>query len=205
VISFATAVAAADALAARAARFDPAIGSELAAFQGKLVLVEMAGVDLAFCLFPGAAGLGLGTAYEGEPHAVIRGAPLALAGLLLGNEREDSLFSGDVSISGDIGLVNRLQKVLRGMGIDWEEHIAQFTGDFAARKLTRVGRALRAWGRDAHARLEQDMSEYLHDEARAVPTGGAVEQFMAGVDRLRSDVDRLEQRIRRLRKNAAQG
>ena len=43
-----------------------------------------------------------------------------------------------------------------------------------------------------------DLTEYLQEEARVVPTRMGLEAFMDDIDTLRSDVDRLAARVDRL-------
>ena len=46
--------------------------------------------------------------------------------------------------------------------------------------------------------LQQDISEYLQEEARLLPARIEVGYFLAEVDQLRADVDRLSERVERL-------
>ena len=46
--------------------------------------------------------------------------------------------------------------------------------------------------------MEQNITEYLQEESRALPSRYEVESFRSKVDTLRDDVDRLAARIQRL-------
>jgi ubiquinone biosynthesis protein UbiJ len=46
--------------------------------------------------------------------------------------------------------------------------------------------------------LAGNVSEYLQEEGRDLPTPTEVDEFLAGVDQLRDDVERLEARLARL-------
>ena len=46
--------------------------------------------------------------------------------------------------------------------------------------------------------LAQDITEYLQEEARWLPTRTEVNYFLNDIDELRSDVDRVDARIQRL-------
>jgi ubiquinone biosynthesis protein UbiJ len=80
----------------------------------------------------------------------------------------------------------------------WEEQLSHITGDIIARQIGNVARLSGKFISDSRNTLEQDVSEYLQEEARLLPTHTEVNDFLEDVDQLRSDVDRLNARIERL-------
>ena len=59
----------------------------------------------------------------------------------------------------------------------------------------RFARDATEFGRRAGDAFARNVSEYLSEESRDVPTRVEVEEFLEGVDRLREAVDRLEARV----------
>ena len=57
-------------------------------------------------------------------------------------------------------------------------------------------RNISQWGRDASSTLQQNVSEYLQEESRAVPSRYEAEEFRGQVDALRDDVARFEARLK---------
>jgi ubiquinone biosynthesis protein UbiJ len=116
----------------------------------------------------------------------------------LGNSTEKTLFSGAVSIDGDVETGQAFKAILDEMDIDWEEQLSRLTGDVIAHQLTnmtrRAGKAL------GHSRrtLEQDIGEYLQEELRVLPARIETGNFSAAVTRISIDADRLAARIKRL-------
>jgi len=180
---------------------DPEAPARFSALEGRVVGVELRGLDLRFFILPGHSFQVLGD-YAGEADAWISGTPLALLRLGTADERGRPLFTGDVEIRGDIDLGRRFQALLEAVDIDWEEHLSRLTGDVVAHQVGNAVRDTLAWGRKAADSLGQDLSEYLREESRLLPTRDEVEQFLAEVDTLREDVDRLEARLRRLQGRA---
>ncbi len=176
---------------------DPAAGPALAALEGRVVALELEGLNLRLYLLPGAGGLQVLGRYEGEPDTVIRGSPLDLLGLALG-EGPRRMFQGKVRIEGDTETGNRLQALLRDLEIDWEAMLARLTGDLAAHQIVRLARAGRDQIRRTGSALARDLSEYLQEELRLLPARIEVDNFLEDVDHLRADTDRLEARIERL-------
>ena len=59
-------------------------------------------------------------------------------------------------------------------------------------------RVSRKWSRDTVISLQDDVSEYLREEARLLPVQYETDRFNAEVDALRAHRDRLQARIARL-------
>ncbi|MEZ5541193.1 MAG: SCP2 sterol-binding domain-containing protein [Pseudomonadota bacterium] len=177
---------------------DPDNRARMAALEGRCIGIDITGLGLQLYLYPGDHGLHVSSTHEGPPDTMLHGSPLALARLGLGSDSGAPLFSGAVTISGDVETGQEFKAILDAMDIDWEEQLARLTGDAIARRLgnaaRRAGRVLR------HGRLtlEQDIGDYLREELRLLPARIEIENFAADVARLRTDTDRLAARIRRL-------
>lgn len=177
---------------------DPEIRDRLGELTGKVILVELLGLDVRLFFFPHAQGVQVLSHYEGEPDTVLRGAPLSLLRLSLSPKPADELFAGGVDLHGDTATGQAFQNILRDLNLDWEELLSRLTSDDVAHQ---TGRLLRSVGNQLHRTgrtLEMNVSEYLHEEASLLVNHHRVEDFLHAVDDLRSDTDRLEARIQRL-------
>lgn len=172
--------------------------ARLGELNGKVIAVELRGLDLTLTMAPHGGGIQLLKDYAGTPDTLISGTPLALARVGAGGDR-GALFSGEVEIRGDVPLGQRFEAVLREIDIDWEEQLSQVVGDVAAHQVGNLVRDTLAWGTKSADTLRRDLSEYLQEESRQVPHPAEVEAFVAAVDTLRDDTARLEARIKRLR------
>lgn len=178
---------------------DPRAAAELARFHGRVVGFEILGVGLRFFLVPDAAGrLQVLAGTGGEPDCLMRGTPLDLARSALARHKEDALFSRRVEIRGDTDLARSFSDVLAQLEIDWEEQLSKLTGDVVAHEAGNKVRAAARWARRTGKVAEQDLREYLQEEARLVPSRFEVEEWQDEVDRLRDDVERLAARVARL-------
>jgi ubiquinone biosynthesis protein UbiJ len=179
---------------------DPHTGARLARLQGKLIAVELRGTGITLTLQPTGEGkLRLMGDYDGEVDTTLRGAPFSLLRMGMGRAGE-GMFSGEVEIDGDVELGTQIQRVFEKLDIDWEEHLSRLTGDIVAHQLGNTVRGLFAWGQRAIDHLGRDVADYLQEESDTLPVDWEVEEFIKGVDTLRSDVDRIEARVRRLNK-----
>lgn len=177
---------------------DPDTLERLRALNGKVIAIELQGLDVTLYLIPTDAGLSVFGHFEGEPDTTLRGTPVGMLRMGLAENAGDSFFAGDVEISGDVELGTQFRDILDDLDIDWEEHLSHITGDVVAHKVGNLLRDAVDWGRKTLDTLGRDGAEYLQEESRDLPTRGEMEAFLAAVDTLRSDVDRLEARIKRL-------
>jgi len=178
---------------------DPYTAQRLGRLEGKVIAVRLRGLDMTFYLAPQHNGLKVMSHYAGPPDTVLTGSPFDLARMGSG----EGFSAGQVSIDGDVELGQRIQQIIGGLDIDWEEHLSRVTGDVVAHKVGNAARSFFAWTRSAVDKLGRDGAEYVQDDLRLTPTWQEAEVYFAAVDEVRSDCDRLEARIRRLHKQLA--
>jgi ubiquinone biosynthesis accessory factor UbiJ len=178
---------------------EPAAGARLASLDGRVIALELRGLDLKLVFRVQGQGIAFIEAPEQIPDTVLRGTPIGIARLGIGRgNATGTLFSGDVEISGDVETGQAFKAVLDAIDIDWEEQLARLTGDVLAHQLGNAARHTGRWLDHARLTLEQDLSEYLQEELRVVPTRIEIENLIEDIGRLGMDADRLEARLRRL-------
>ena len=109
------------------------------------------------------------------------------------------MFAGRLEIQGDTDLAQGFSDVLARLDIDWEEQLSKLTGDVVAHEAGKAVRAAGHWAERTGTIAEQDLREYLQEEAREVPSRAEVDAFGTDVNTLRDDVERLAARVRRLK------
>lgn len=175
---------------------DPVTLQRLGELAGHEIRIDCSGPEWHLFLLPHNRGIDLLTTSAGEPDACIRGSALNLARLpYAGNE---VLFGHGVEIEGDSGLVHRLQRILADSHVDWEAWLADLIGDTAAHPLANLLRSAARQLRYGSSSLVHNIEEYLHEEARLLPTRVEIDIWQEGVEELRDATDRLEARITRL-------
>lgn len=98
-------------------------------------------------------------------------------------------FQHPVEIIGDVSNVEQLRDI--ASSFDFEEYISQFIGDVVAHKGMLHVKNLRRCAKDVIENLKGQTQEYVHFEAKTLPTKKQVEQFYRDIAVLRDDVDRL--------------
>lgn len=139
--------------------------------------------------------LHLSALHEGNVTASLRGSATALLGLLLRRGPTESLHGANVELTGDTAFVQQLQALLRDLDIDWEYHLSRVVGDIptqaAADSMHKAGAELRRAG----ARVRENVSEYLHEEAGILPRAGELEAFYNDIADLKLRAERLQARV----------
>ncbi len=105
--------------------------------------------------------------------------------------------NGSIELTGNVETAQAFQQLMTYGRPDLEEELSGIIGDVAAHGIGDVARNVGRWGRDAKSIMEQNITEYLQEESRALPSRYEVESFRRKVDTLRDDVDRLAARIQR--------
>ena len=174
---------------------DPDTLGRLSRLSGKVVGVELRGMDLNFAVALRADGVQLLQSHE-APDCVLSGLPLSMLRTAAGDNR--AFFEKAVEIRGDMDLGQRIKHLLAGIEVDWEEHLSRLTGDVLAHQVGNVVRGVQRWATQSADSLGRNVSEYLQEEHRDLPSRIEVEDFLDDVDRLRADAARLETRIAHL-------
>jgi len=164
---------------------------------GNVIEVEVKGLAAPFFVAFTTDGVRVVGQHAAGAHASIRGAPLALLRIAVTKDRK-SLFSGDVVIDGDAELVQRVQSLLAGVDIDWEEHLSRLVGDVASHQIGTMANLIQTRLLGAGRSVSKDVAEYVTEEQRILPSRYEVDSFLRQIDFLRADADRIEQRIERL-------
>jgi ubiquinone biosynthesis protein UbiJ len=161
---------------------------------GNVVAVRVRDTALATYFHIGDDSLTMTGRYESEPDVVIQGSLLSLARLATPSATE-AIRDGSVSLQGDAQVAQSFQQLLRYARPDLEEELSGIFGDAAAHSLGTFARRAREWGEGARETMQQNISEYLQEESRAIPGRHEVNRFQREVETLRDDVARFEARL----------
>jgi ubiquinone biosynthesis protein UbiJ len=188
-----------EALLNQAIRLDPRTPQRLARMHGKVICLQLRGLNTALYLIPEPNGIQVLSEFEAEPDCTLNGSPFDLMRMRGSAESADRLFEGSVQIGGDTRLAHDFGAFLADLEIDWEEQLSRITGDIAAHELGNLVRTTIDWGRSASRTTEQNLREYLQEELRLLPARNEMTPFLNEIDRLRDDTERLQARVQRLK------
>lgn len=178
---------------------DPEVRSRCAALDGSVIAMQLKGIALTLYFLPTTDRIDVLGHYEGKPDTLLTGTPASLFRLAVVRS-EEQLFNSGVEFHGDTEKGERFRDILASVDIDWEELLSRVTGDAIAHQMGNVARSLTATATQGLTSLQDDVSEYLREESRLVPTAIEVNNLLEEIDTVRLDTDRLEARIQRLEK-----
>jgi ubiquinone biosynthesis protein UbiJ len=164
--------------------------------QGHCIAIDITDLDFQLYCHPGDWGVRLSrTAPAREIDATISGRLMALINLASLDDKVSTSIQERVSFHGNVSIAQKLQKILSGLDIDWEEALSQHTGDVLAFQIHQAARNMGEWLRQSGDSILQTSSEYLREEARLSPTEVEFELFQTGLTELKHDVARAEARL----------
>lgn len=187
-----------EALLNQAIRLDPKTPQRLAGMHGRVIRLQLQGLNTTLYLIPEPGGIQVLSEFEAQADCTLCGSPLDLMRMRGSGESADQLFKGSVQIEGDSALAQDFGAFLAELDIDWEEQLSRITGDIAAHEIGNLVRTTIDWGRSMSATTEKNLQEYLQEELRLLPARHELTPFLNEVDRLRDDTERLQARIQRL-------
>lgn len=170
--------------------------SALSALDGQVIEVHFTGaLDGHLYFFTYADRIEVARYFDGDVDTCIRGAPIDLLSL---RGSKSAALDGRVQIEGDMAVGRRFQRLLSDVEVDWEEEMSRYFGDIAAHQMGRAFRGVEAWWQQRQAHFHQDMSEYLQEEIRYLPTQYEWRLFADDVEHIRDDAARLDARLQAL-------
>ncbi len=167
-----------------------------AELEDRVFAIRVKDTALAMYVIVGSGEIFLASEYGDDPDVVISGTLLSLA-RFAGPEGDQTIRDGAVDVTGDEKLALQFQDMLRYGRPDLEEELSGVVGDVVAHTVGQFARSVGRWGKEARSTLRQNVSEYLQEESRTVPSRYETDVFRKQVETLRDDVARFEARLKR--------
>jgi len=165
---------------------------------GKVIAVTILPFNETLYLCPNSKNIQIMDYYQGNIDTTLTGSLPALGLMGLSSTPARSFFSGEVAITGDLGVGHQFQRLFEQLDIDLEEQLSHFTGDVLAHKIGHFFRNATDWHQENLNTLQLNISEFLQDETQHLPPAPEVNILAQQIDQLKEDFDRLEARIKRL-------
>ena len=165
---------------------------------GKVIALRLEPFGKRVYLCPTHEDLQFLTELSRTPDVTISGnlAAFVQAGLL--GKALSSLNEAGLGVAGDADLARQFHALSQALKIDWQRVLESHLGWPLAHSIMAAARAGSAWTHATLRAAQDDVSEYLREEARWLPDRAETEAFYNAVDTLREVTDRLSARISRL-------
>ena len=176
---------------------DPATPEKMAALGSKVIQIIIDPLKVTFFIRFQPLKLELLDDYDKEADTVIRSNPIGLIRLsFLPASKVRSMFNDNIHLTGDLEVGALAKELFDNLDIDWEGHLAQFTGDVIAYQVGSLFKRGLKFQRQLTENVQYQITDYLHEELRLFPPREEIDDFFQEVDELRLDVERLEATIK---------
>jgi len=165
---------------------------------GKVIAINVQPFDETIYLCPSKDSIQLLDQFPDQPDTILTGSLSTLGLMGLSATPMRALFSGEVTIEGDIPTGQKFQELFAKLDINLEPQIAKFTGETIAHNISQFFRTGKEWSKESLDTFRLNTAEFLQEETRDLPAKPEMDIFCQHVDKLRTDFDRLQSRIERL-------
>lgn len=172
-----------------------------------VVLPPLAGKTVAITLQPfnetvyfcfSHAGIQLLDQLTEPANTHLTGSVWAFGLMGLSTKPMRSIFSGQVSLTGDIHTGQKFQDLFSKLDINLQQQLARFTGETMAQNVSQFFHKQLDWHKTTLETLRLNTTEFLQEETRDLPPAAELEIYYRQIDNLRIDFDRLHSRMTRL-------
>lgn len=181
---------------------DPETSARVRAVNGQIVLLKMANTELAVFLTSHDGRLHTLTETDQKPAAILTGSPSAFMHIGLASICGKPSPDAQIEIAGNQETGRAFLTIMEKLSIDWEEQLSRLTGDIVAHQAGHAARRTAQSVDNMRVTLHSNLSEYLQEELRVLPTRIEISNLSADITDVESRMQRLEERLRQLGKIA---
>ena len=182
----------------RVLRLDSTALARMRPLTGKVIAVECASPALHLFILPSDEGLLLAAQWAADADCTLRAPASSLLHLALSKDKTAVLHGPQVDLEGDSHVLMELAAILQDLELDWEFELSRWIGPFATALIAGHVRSRANWYQHGFASLNQNLAEYLSEEARTLVGEREAQARFDELDQLKLDLDRLEARVERL-------
>lgn len=165
---------------------------------GKVIAVQCTSPAFDLHILPSDEGLMLAAEWAADADCTLRAPTSTLLRLALSKDKSAVLHSPQVDLEGDSAALMALAAVLQDLELDWEYELSRWLGPVPTALIGGHLRSRANWYQQGFASLNQNLAEYLSEEARTLVGEREAQARFEQIDRLKLDLDRLEARFERL-------
>lgn len=168
-------------------KLDPETFQQLSDLDGQCVKIQLTDLSLSFFLLFKSEGIQVLSICQILPVSIIKSTSINLLSSALTQRGAQ-----DIQIEGNVESGYQVYGLFKNIEIDWEEQLSHYTGDVVAHQVGNFARGVSRAFRAFRTSLQENISEYVHEETQWFPPRQELEDFYEDVELLRQRVERLE-------------
>lgn len=196
----ASAFEAAEKIINAALEYDPATQRQIAALEGKLLLIESNLPPLKLAIEATSSGIMLHSNWQDSADTTVSGSLVAMLSLAVNNDQQISFAGTGISVAGDLEFLININNLMRNLDVDWEAFLATIIGDIPAHILADTLRSSATVAKDVGRRAKSAAAEIAQEELRATPSESEYDEFSQRVRHLSTEVERAAARMNKSRR-----
>ena len=167
----------------------------LETLQGSCIEFQVSGLDLQVRLQVSSDGVYFYRHGDEPADAWILAAPHVYLKMATSKDANSILFGSDVTVGGNTYLLEVLQELIAGLGLDTKELISRVAGPLPLASIQAGFSQLLQFGQRFTGSASDDVKSYVDDEAGLLAGKNSWHLAEDSLHELRLDVDRLDARI----------
>ena len=196
----ASAFEAAEKIINAALEYDPATQRQIAALEGKLLLIKSHLPPLKLAIEATSSGIMLHSNWQDSADTTVSGSLVAMLSLAINNDQQISFAGTGISVAGDLEFLININNLMRNLDVDWEAFLATIIGDIPAHILADTLRSSATVAKDVGRRAKSAAAEIAQEELRATPSESEHDEFTQRVRHLSTEVERAAARMNKSRR-----
>lgn len=174
---------------------DPCSEEKLKPLSGRVIAISLTDWQLTLYFLPTDQLFTVMSCYEGEADVKLTGKSWDFFRMGIHQTSEGSAtIDSCIHFEGDVATGQRFQQLFMELNVDWEEALAETTGDIIAHQTVKFARHAGNLFNDIFNNAQENMSEYFREEIRVTPSKIEVENFFDDVTEIASDTEVLIER-----------
>lgn len=101
----------------------------------------------------------------------------------------------EMELQGDVSMIQTITTIFKEVEIDWEECLANYTGDMIANKVGQVVREVQIFCIKLLETNKLNVKDYLQEEINLLVSAFEMEDFCKDIDLFRDEIERISAKI----------
>lgn len=170
----------------------------LEGLQGKIFSFKSTSPEISISITVHEEGFLFSPVVNGDVDAEVSGPAAELSKLLFAKDKNTIIRNSKISLTGDASSLQELQTIIVELDIDWEYRLSKIIGDLPTQALSESLDSLKSFLDSSTTSLTNDIDEYVHEEAKIIPTTLELNNFYHRIDALRLRLDRNRARLTKI-------
>ena len=179
---------------------DPDYQQKMKRLAGRVVAIYFTDLELQIYFIADEEQFTVLSSYVGKADVKLSGKSWDFFHMGINNHNSGKTnLDSNIHFEGDVVTGQNFAQLFAELNIDWEEALADVTGDIFAHQATKLGRHVGNWLKDVLSNSQDNLSEYMQEEIRITPTKIEIENFFDDINILKEDADKLSEQFKRFK------